>query len=200
MNETPQEYFPESVEPYDPTIIESIKGKEQQLLTKAHEIISAAGIIQLPEGREGPTALIMGGDTIVQSFSSSGDVIFRTVTEIVGKRNDFIQEHIGDREFKIFYVMATKGNDKPVFLTYLNPVKSAVYQRLLSEKPSKEEEYSAEEFQRDEFVRVTPDEVVKLTEQYLTSQPRPDLADEHFNELTSPRTRLPGGGTVEKLY
>ena len=80
MSEIPSGYFPESVEPYDPAIAESIRGKEQQIKSKAQEVIEAAGIVQLPEGREGPTALIMGGDTIVQSFSSSEGVIFRTVT------------------------------------------------------------------------------------------------------------------------
>lgn len=200
MSETPSGYFPESIEPYDPIIAESIKGKEQQIKSKAQEVIETAGIVQLPEGREGPTALIMGGDTIVQSFSSSGDVIFQTVTQTVGKRDEYVKEHIGDREFRIFCVIATRGDNKPVFLTFLNPVKAAVYQRLLTEEPGKKGGYTAEEFQKDEFVRATLGEVSELVEKYLVSQPRRDLADEHFNKLTHPRSRLPGGGQVKRLY
>ena len=181
-------------------IAESIKGKEQQIKAKAQEIIGAAGVVQLPEGREGPTALIMGGDTIVQSFSSSEDVVFQTVTQIIRKRDEHVREHIGDREFKIFYVMVTRENSKPVFLTFLNPVKAAVYQRLLTEEPKEGSNYTAEEFQKDEFVTATPKEVFELVEKYLVSQPRRDLADEHFDKLTRPGSRLPGSGQIKKLY
>jgi len=200
MSEMPTGYFPENVEPYDPVLAESIKGKEQQIKAKAEEIISAAGVVQLPNGREGPTALIMGGDTIVQSFSSSEDVVFQTVTQTVGKRDEYVREHIGDREFRIFYVIATKEGSKSVFLTLLNPVKAAVYQRLLAEKSSEDGGYTADEFQRDEFARATPEEIRNLVEKYLESQPRQDLADEHFNKLTRPGSRLPGGGQIKKLY
>lgn len=199
----PESYFPESMAPYDPALAEAIKGKEPQIKSKAEEVIRAAGVVQLPKGRVGPTALIMGEDTIIQAFSSSSKgTVFQIVIEIIGERSESIKKYynIEDRELKIFYVKATEEGGEPVFLTFSNPVKAAVYQRLLAEKSSEgDDTYTADDFRKDEF-RATPEKIRKLVEEYLGSQPRPDLADAHFEKLTNPRSRLPGGGQVKKLY
>jgi len=200
MSELLNRYFPENVKPYDPSLAEAIKGREQEILDQAQTIIRAAGVVQLPNRRKGTTALIMGGDIIVQAFSSVDDIVFQTIIKIVGKRDGFVKEHINDNEFKIFEVMVNSGNDSPIFLTFLNSVKFSLYQKLLAEDLDEKRSYTAADFEREEFVKTTPTNIKELIKKYLESKPRQDLADEHFNKLTLPGFALPGAGLIEKLY
>ena len=96
--------------------------------------------------------------------------------------------------------MATKGNDEPIFISFLNPVKSGIYQDLINEDVHQSGNYSAEDFRRDEFINANTKEISSLIDKYIKSKPRKDLADEHFKKLTDPRTRIPGGSKVKKLY
>ena len=200
MGEVLTGYLPEGVKPYDPVLAESIKGKEEQIEAKAREIINATGVVQLPRGQEGPTALIVEGDTTVQAFSASDGIVFRTVVQVVEGKGEGTGEHIGRRDFKIFYVMATREGREPIFLTFSNPVKAAVYQRLLAKASGETGSHAVDAFRQREFTRAAPGEVSDLIEKYLESQPRQDLADKHFKRLTNPHSAVPGHGWVKKLY
>jgi hypothetical protein len=199
MTEIPGGFRPEisDIEPFDPLLVEVIGGKEELIVAKATQIITAAGVIQLPVGIDNPA---VGHNIIIQSFSSAGEYVFNSVTEVVGNKNQHVIQYIGDRQFRIFYVMAETPRQRPVYLTFLNPVKSAIYRELLASTSSDDSSYTVQDFANDEFINASPEKIRQLLNLYLESSPRPDLAQAHYTLLTSPPTRIPGGGVVKKLF
>lgn len=184
--------LPQEVKPFDPAILEATSGKELQILAKAIEVVRQAGVVDLPEGREGPPVFIEGGNITIQAFSSNGEVVFITIAERIDT-DEYTRMNIGDRPFLRFVIGVQGPNGGPHFLELSNPVKSAVYQRLQTETRG---EYTALDFEKDEFVDLSPQRVQELVGNYLKSNPRPDLADDRYKDLK----KFPGGGTVSKLY
>lgn len=191
-------YIPDKVEPIDPKIAEAIKGQEGQIVQKANEIIRAAGVIQLPTGQDGPTKWLQGGDTTIQAFSSAGDITFRTVTQHLGQPR--ATRILGDKPIDIFYVMVETPQDpKPQFLYLVHTFSSTFYRELLARPARADGDFDSDNYERETWVKAGQPQVSAWFNSYLSSLPRPDLANQHYEKLTG-RNAIPGHGKIVKTF
>ncbi|MGB9706918.1 MAG: hypothetical protein ACPLXP_02495 [Microgenomates group bacterium] len=101
-----------------------------------------------------------------------------------------------DGPFSLFNIVLLDPAGNPtLFICLSNPVRRAIYEDLKKKEPS-----SLGEFEKDEFLKLSVEDLQKILESYLNSEPDQQAAEERFQILTSPQTRIPGGGRVIRVY
>ncbi len=188
--------LPQEISPYDPTILEAVKGLEEQVLAKSQEIIQKAGLARLPKGREGSGGLIAGPDANLLAYSTDDDIKFTIQSQIISKRDAFVAEHTDNKEFRVFCISVEQGGRHIITLELQNPVKTAAYAKLVK-KGEHVGNYTAEDFARDELTDLGVKEIKAFIQKFLDSEPDRDTADQRAELLMR---EYPGIGTIVKLY
>lgn len=194
--------LPTEIDTPDPVIKAAVRGKEALIIAKAKEVIEASGVLQLPEGAEPPTSFIIGGVTTVQAFSKGvlggQEVVLRTVVSLVPPDNYTKELGICDPFIVFDIYIEPLGSGRHIKLQ--NPILSTTLNSL-TEKRGKgvESVYSLDDFKKDVFTKLNPQEIEEILQGYLESRPDKKSADNHYQKITG-KGRTPGSGRIIKVY